>query len=43
MLKKGGKLNTSNPSEVKHYVQEMRTMSYKGSNLTDAEKEREEE
>jgi len=43
MIKKGAHLNTKDPAAVKHYVQEMRSMSYKGKQLDDTEKEREEE
>ncbi|XP_066927878.1 matrix-remodeling-associated protein 7-like [Clytia hemisphaerica] len=43
MIKKGAHLDTKDPAAVKHYVQEMRSMSYKGKQLDDTEKEREEE
>lgn len=43
MINKCEELDTKDPSSVKHYVQEIRTMSYKGKNLTAAEKEQEEE
>ena len=39
----GATLDTKDPAAVKHYVQEMRTLSYKGKEMSDADQEREEE